>query len=254
MNCLLSFRSFIAIGLALSGAIATPGFATSFVGSPKLASYAGGADFVFRGVVENVRYVLSSPVGQEGIPLPYTFVTFRVNSVMKGTAAGSTVTLRFLGGLDERTGNFMSSDQTPLFDEGDDDILFATRSGGSLSSLVRNKAGRFRVIENQIYSDEGQEVSLGPDNIVRVGKRHEFPEVQTNRIGGRVMNFQSLGAEKTNDSPSKAITVGAFSQAIEQTAEQFGSARGAAPAFEGDDPNEVIQGPDMTPVAPPGSH
>lgn len=253
MNCLLSFRSIIAVGLALSGVVANPGFATSFGGSPKLKSYADGADFVFRGVVENVRYKLSNPSGPEGVQLPYTFVTFRVDSVMKGTASDHTVTLRFLGGLDERTGSFMSSDQTPLFDVGDDDILFATRSGGSLSSLVRNKAGRFRVIDNQIYTDEGQEVSVGSDSIVRAGKRHEFPEVQTNLVGEHVMSFLGHAAKEASDSPSKAIAVEAFSLAIEQTMEQSGSARSAAAAFTGADPNAAIQGPVMTSVAPPAS-
>lgn len=241
----------IAVAVTISGTAATPSFATSFSDSPKLESYTSSADFVFRGIVEDVQYALSEPVGPEGTRLPYTFVTFRIGSVMKGMPAGPTVTLRFLGGMDSRNGSFMTSDQTPLFDVDDDNILFAKRNGDSVNPLVRNKNGRFRVISDRIYTDDGQEIILGAGNSIRPGKRHAFEEVLTTRVGDRTMKFQSHGKAEASGSPSDAVAVEEFSKAIEQTVAQTGD--DLSTVYAGEAPNSFGQAPDMSAVAPPGS-
>ena len=61
------------------------------------------ADLVLRGVVVGIEYALSEPSGHDQAQLPHTFVTYEVLEVLHGNVAGPTVTLRLLGGLDERT-------------------------------------------------------------------------------------------------------------------------------------------------------
>jgi len=243
------FNTIIAAAMAVSGIHSAPSFATSSGGSPKLATYVSEADFIFRGVVEDVRYELSQPTGPDAAQLPFTFVTFKVSSTMKGAPAGRTVTLRFLGGLDPRTGLFMTSDQTPLFDVGDEDIVFA-RKGGTLSSLVRNKEGRFRVIGDQVYSNEGQEITIDGTKSVHSGKRHAFPQVMTTHVGGRTMSFQGHGPAEAAGTPSKAIGSDVFAQAVTDAAAQEPAAR--LDAFSGDDPQAALPKIDMTPATPPG--
>lgn len=238
----------IAAAIAVSGIYSAEGFATSSGGSKKLDSYVSEADFIFRGSVDNVKYELSEPTGPDNAQLPFTFVTFKVSSAMKGVPSGKTVTLRFLGGLDSRTGLFMTSDQTPLFDVGDEDIVFA-RKGGTLSSLVRNKEGRFRVIGDRVYSNEGQEITIDNGKNVHTGKRHTFPEVMTTNVGGRTMSLQSRATAEAPGTPSKAMQSDAFAQAVVDAVAKGPAAR--VEAFAGDDPQAALPKIDMTPSAPP---
>src|SRR5690606_39737172 len=45
---------------------------------PTLAEMTAMSDLVFRGVAEDVQYVLSEPGGPEATRVPFTFVTYRV--------------------------------------------------------------------------------------------------------------------------------------------------------------------------------
>ncbi|WP_139556756.1 hypothetical protein [Methylotetracoccus oryzae] len=241
----------IAAVIAVGGIYSAESPATSSGGSPKLDAYVSEADFIFRGTVDTVKYELSEPTGPDSAQLPFTFVTFKVSTAMKGAPAGKTVTLRFLGGLDPRTGLFMTSDQTPLFDVGDEDIVFA-KKGGTLSSLVRNKEGRFRVIGDQVYSNEGQEVTIDKGKSVHTGKRHAFQEVVTTDVAGRTMSFQSHAKAEAPGTPSNAMRSDAFAQAIVDTVAKSPVAR--LEAFSGDDPQAALPKIDMTPAAPPSAH
>src|SRR5262245_51085667 len=97
------WRAIVAIAVALSVGSA----AEAQEGARSLAKMTGQADLVFRGVVVRVEYALSSP-SEPGEPaLPHTFVTYRVDEVLHGKVSGPSLTLRFLGGLDERTGLYL---------------------------------------------------------------------------------------------------------------------------------------------------
>ena len=244
------FETLVAAAISLCGIYSPSSLATSSGGSPKLASYVSEADFIFRGVVDDVQYALSEPTGPEGTRLPFTYVTFKVNTALKGAPAGKTVTLRFLGGLDKRNGLFMTSDQTPLFDVGDEDVVFA-KKGGTLTSLVRNKEGRFRVIGDQVYSDDGQEITVDRKSVVHSGKRHAFEEVMTTRVGDRTMTFQGHGKTEATGTPSKAIRSDVFAQAIVDSVAKTPAAQ--LEAFGGDDPQAALPEIDMSPAAPPSS-
>lgn len=243
------YRILAAAAAVVTWAAPYPSLATSVGEEPTLDAYVRKADLVFRGVAEDIQYVMSAPGGAEGNSVPYTFVTFRVDSVMKGVPGGPKVTLRFLGGVDPSDGSFMSTDQTPLFDRGDEDILFATRSSGSLTPLVQNKHGRFRVLADQIYTDDGQEVMIESGDRIRTGKRYGFEEVLTTEIEGRVMRTESRGSVEPGAAPTKAVALEDFSRAIGRMVEKTGD--DLSRAFEGANPGVAVQAPDLSPAAPP---
>jgi hypothetical protein len=179
------------------------------------------ADMVFRGVVTGVAYresqstpILDSagqpvldedrrPALTEGSGTPHTFVTFRILSAFKGgSEAGRSITLRFFGGIADRTITdidpagrrvqsplFVRSDQDPVFDVGDQDVLFVSRNGSSSCPLVRCAATRFRTVGGFMYSELGNELValLDEDRHVSgidLGPPRDLEAFRVDTIGG----------------------------------------------------------------------
>ncbi len=119
------------------------------------------ADFIFEGVVQRVEYRHSDPVGSEP-GLPYTFVSYSVEKVIKGSYSPPELTLRFLGGPIDKSGRVLLPPRYPRFDPGDHDILFVTGNTYLDCPLVGCRHGRLRFIEGQIV-DGNDEATLIDD-------------------------------------------------------------------------------------------
>jgi hypothetical protein len=124
------------------------------------------AELIFQGVVTNIEYGVSSKRSEEDELLPHTFVTFKIEEIFKGETKGDTITLRFQGGRQTAKGEqgeyfqYMLVNMVPLFDIGDRDILCVRGNGTRICPLVGMNAGRFRVIEDIVYSDLGRPFEL----------------------------------------------------------------------------------------------
>jgi len=203
-------------------------------------------ELAFSGSVENIEYALSEPTGPDGVRIPHTFVTYRVDEVLAGEAANGWVTLRFVGGLDPETMRYMSSSRTPLFDLGDHDILFVQGNTKKMCPLVGDRKGRLRVIDGQLYSETGRSVLLNKDGSLKYGSRYQLEEVETTTIEGRTFVTQKRGP-KTKSLPSKAV------KAAELKAMAKKLAKGLKPkkAVVNADPAFAFAGPAGTPSPPP---
>jgi hypothetical protein len=213
---------------------------------PALAQMTALSDLVFRGVAEDVEYVLSEPGGPEATRVPYTFVTYRVKEVLRGQAPGDTVTLRFIGGLDARTGDFLVTSITPSIETGDEDILFVAGNTESLVPLVGAASGRFRVVGNQVYTEMGNAVVAGNGGGIEVGRQYRLKEVETLTVQDGPTLKTDLGPDAL-DLPSDAMTAERFELLV------GAAARWARPAgpFVNADASRPVPAPDMTPGAPP---
>lgn len=140
------------------------------------------ADIVFKGKVIDVSYSQSKTTdGNKGIP--YTFVTYAIAQILKGNYADPTITLRFAGGPTAE-GGFLLPSETTLFDKDEEDVLFVSNNNTSICPLVNCAEGRIRVINNQLYDDEGN--SLLTDNKgakLYKGSANALPEVINHKIG-----------------------------------------------------------------------
>ena len=135
------------------------------------------AGLVARTKVTKVEFRNSAP-GNGSPGMPYTFVTFSIQSVMQGTAAKS-LTLRFVGGSDGR-GGFVSVEGVPNFEVGDEDILFIANNGtGSGCGLVMCEFGRFRIAGGQVYATHGEPVLSVTNGQIAVGTGFGPPEFQS---------------------------------------------------------------------------
>jgi hypothetical protein len=141
------------------------------------------AELVFEGTVTKVDYALSDGSEAEDAKLPHTFVTYSVAGAHKGLAMEqNTITLRFLGGPTPDGRIFVVSN-SPQFEVGQRDVLFVRGNGTSDCPLVDCNKGRFRVINNQMFTDDGVEVLQTPDGRITYGKRQRLPQVMNKKIG-----------------------------------------------------------------------
>ncbi|NEQ10875.1 MAG: hypothetical protein F6K37_34660 [Moorea sp. SIO4E2] len=225
-SMIISALSFGVLGvhaqISSGGADPGPGTAQNESGSeqnPLLTTSVQEADFIFRGTVEKIQYRLSS--NQRG--LPHTFVTYKVEETLKGRVKpGSLVTLRFIGGHDNK-GNFLTVSGVSFFDVGDTDILLVKGNGKSGCPLVGCAEGRIRVINNQAFSDEGQPILLTSQEQLVYGKHRPLKEVVTHRIGDTVIEtVLSTPTGKNQDGSSESgvvesANVQVFEQPLERT-------------------------------------
>ena len=131
---------------------------------PSFDQLVAQAEVIFQGSVTEVR---SQWVGEGAQRHIVTYVTFKVEDAIKGTA-GESYTIRMFGGtVDDES---MGVSDAPEFKVGDDDILFVENNGTQIVPLVGIMHGRFHVERD----NGGQEVVTNHDgtpvrNVARLG-------------------------------------------------------------------------------------
>jgi hypothetical protein len=236
------------VGLALVVIVGwtTTGWAASPAGALSLKGMMTQADLVFRGTVEQIEYRLSEPTGPTQVRLPYTYVTYRIDQVVHGKAPGPLVILQFLGGLNEKTGRYMATSQTPQFNVGDQDILFVQGNTARPSPLVGNQQGRLRVIAEQVYTETGRAVLLAHGGTLWVGARYRLPEVETTTVQGRVLMQRTPGPDALA-LPSEAAQAADILAELATLAGQVPPPR----EFANADITQPVAGSNLPPVLPP---
>jgi hypothetical protein len=219
--------------------------------SQPLSSRVAAADAVVLGVVRHVDYRLSTATPAQPA-VPFTFVTFDVDRVIRGAVGGPQVTLRFHGGLFP-DGRYLDDPSAPLFDDGERAILLVSCNGDPDVPLVGWRYGRLRVINGRVYDDFGKPMSL-VDGDARFGRAVKLDEVVQHSLGsiGRSFNprLRELPAAGTQvgsegvvaapiDNSAALADVVAWMRAL--------PARAAACTVSGQDPN-VPFGPNAHPA------
>lgn len=95
------------------------------------------ADFVFTGTAVQTKVLLSNDGN-----FPFTFVTFAVNDVLKGSTRGRQITLRFDGGMLGDSG--VEVDGMPRFEQGESYLLFVRGNGSVGCPVLGWWQGQFR--------------------------------------------------------------------------------------------------------------
>lgn len=144
------------------------------------------AELVFEGTVTDVQYRLSTE--DQGHPAtPYTFITYRINALLKGNYSAGTITLRFLGGLmAPGAEEFLSVPHHPLFDVGDHDVLLVAGNTEYLCPLVNCARGRFRYVDGLVVNEEGQTIQFSTDGSMQYGPAVNLKAVNTHRMSDSI--------------------------------------------------------------------
>jgi hypothetical protein len=121
------------------------------------------AELIFSGTVLAIDHRESSIGAAEHVALPHTFVSYRVDHVLRGAATvGSSITLRYLGGP-ASSDRILKVSGVPEFEVGDQDLLFVRRNGISPCPLVGWEQGRFRIVRGGVFDEFGREIWLTPN-------------------------------------------------------------------------------------------
>ncbi|MEX1024713.1 MAG: hypothetical protein WD226_06500 [Planctomycetota bacterium] len=124
-----------------------------------LGSLLERSELAFVGEVVQLEVVKSAADLPGHTALPHTFVTYRVDDLVRGTA-GPVVTLRFIGGLDEASGRVLHASRVPEFELGDRDLLFVAGNGTTICPLVDQVEGRFRIVDGLVHNGTGTPLAL----------------------------------------------------------------------------------------------
>jgi len=239
--------AFLGLMLGLVAAIASGGGTTQAPsGRRSLKEMLARSELAFIGRVEKIEYLLSEPTPPEGVRVPHTFVTYRLEQVFLGQAPGGQVTLRFVGGWDARKMRYMTSSNTPQFDVGDNDILFVEGNTKRMCPLVGGVEGRLRIIRGQAYTETGRAVLMGNDGCLLSGGKYRLEEVSITNVNGRPFSTLTIGPGAM-ESPSSAVGAEKLMAAIADLARDVEPAQ----VFVNADRAAPFAGPDMTPAPPP---
>ena len=138
------------------------------------------SNLVIHGKVTRVDYRMSEPGANGSQGIPYTFVTYSITKALRGTAPGSRITLRFVGGPDGR-GGFVEVESVPKFKVGDEDVLFVAENGEEGCALVMCDFGRYRILDGGVYEGHGAPVVAVNGNRIVKGPGQGPAELDTFR-------------------------------------------------------------------------
>jgi len=207
------------------------------------------ADLIFQGTVTRIEYRFSSSTASSKA-LPHTFVTFSLQSVLKGklAAGAKTLTLRFLGGPNLK-GQYLRALDCPLFDVGDRDVVFVRRNNRNICPVAGWSQGRFRVVGSEIYNDDGREVWLLANRTLAYGEEHSLSVLDHRRGPNNFVSRLRGGDGPEEPPPALPPIAGArlgaaqFLTFIRQLAASPGGTQGAAAAFSDADPDQPFEVP-----------
>lgn len=236
---------------SVSAAVATPEKTTSIATRDLLAQ----SDLVFSGKVVSVEYKDSA----DG--LPHTFVTYNVDQVISGRPDGAQVTLRFLGGRQQKGEviRYLDVSETPEFQVGDTDVLFASKNNRSICPLAKCTSGRFRNLDGVLASDDGRAIIEKTDNSYAISSAVITKDATTRGDVGHGANaVASVAREPVSPVvPATAVKTEQFITDLREQAREVASARVDTPVFISasikDEFKSAAMAPEIAPVdAAPG--
>lgn len=196
----------VAAVLAFTSKIASG--ATARSSSPPYADQVKSADFIFEGKVTRIEYRLD-----EANNLPYTYVTYNINKILKGKSTGPTLTLRFLGGRGKKS-DFLMVEGVPLFDLDDNDIILVKGNGTSICPLVNCSNGRYRLVDGYVHNEEGYRYNFKTTLMLprqaptlQLGPRIDRPEFTTHKVSQTILKKHIATPQEQKDSEEGQLHV-----------------------------------------------
>lgn len=207
-KALKTLASAVALAACGQASAAAPGAGDT------LRAHVAKSDLVFVGTVTDVSYAPSLE-HRNGQGIPHTFVTYEIEEVLHGDASNKHVTLRFIGGRGKEA-SFLAVSDMPMFDKGDRDVLMVSANGTSGCPLVGCTDGRLRLINDLVFSEEGQAIETdGKGGLVKTAF-YDLPEVMTHVVSQTTMyRVDQLDAGETRNTLDTSADRGAHMSAAQ---------------------------------------
>lgn len=207
------------------------------------------SDLVFSGKVVSVDYKDSA----DG--LPHTFVTYAVDQVISGRPDDSQVTLRFLGGRQQKgeVVRYLDVSETPEFQVGDSDVLFVRKNNSSICPLAKCTSGRFRNLNGVLASDDGRAIIEKTDSSYAISSVVIAMEVDSKTEVGHGANALASVAREPASLivPSTTVKTEQFIADLREQAQEVASVRADTPVFISSSIKDEFKSAAMAPEAAP---
>ena len=186
------------------------------------------ADLIVDAVVSGVQNRNSTSNQADQVSWPHTFVTLDILQTLKGRTTDTNVTLRLLGGADEfDPAMIVKAAHSTWFDVGERSILFISRNGCHPLPLVGWRDGRFRVVGDQVFTEEGRPLVTLPNGKIGFGTPVTLPEIQQNLVGTNVIEMAKGLSDGENPKqpslPGTPLTVAQFKAFLQQQIQRWNS-------------------------------
>lgn len=207
--------------LTLGLVIAIPQTYASHADGTNTSDLVHKADLIFEGKVVEVDYRTSDVLQAGDVAMPHTYVTYEITRNFKGRSSqDKLITLRFRGGPDD-AGNTLIIPGVPLFQVGDQDIVFVRGNGVEISPVVGGNFGRFRISKDAVHSDAWQEIWLRSNGQLDQGNFNEDKKSVTLRIGIKEFTFETeTKAEWTPPADATKLTSVQFRKFLSDSVNQ----------------------------------
>lgn len=217
----MKVKTLAAAILTLGLSIAIPQTHASHADDTNTSDLVHKADLIFEGKVVDVDYRTSDILQADDVAIPHTYVTYEITRNFKGRSSqDNLITLRFRGGPDD-AGNTLIIPGVPLFQVGDQDIVFVRGNGVEISPVVGGNFGRFRISKDGVHSDAWQEIWLRSNGQLDQGNFNEDKKSVTLRIGIKEFTFETeTKAEWTPPADATKLTPVQFRKFLSDSVNQ----------------------------------
>jgi hypothetical protein len=208
----------------------------------------GKAELVFTGKVIDIQY-------KDAIDgTPHTFVTYELADVIAGRPDDRKITLRFLGGRQQKDEviRYLSVSESPDFHVGETDVLFVRKNSTSFCPLVECSKGRFRIRDGVLTTEDGLAIIQTSEKSLQISSAVINPTTGEAIELGRAMSDPRPDPAEPHEKPVPANAVKAeqFIADLKELAKGFPAFQDGSVRFISANIKDDIRVPEFTPVTP----
>ncbi len=206
------------------------------------------AELVVAGKVVDIQY----KDAEDGTP--HTFVTYALSDVIAGRPDDKQITLRFMGGRQQKGDviRYLDVSESPDFHVGETDVLFVRKNNTSFCPLVECSKGRFRIRDEVLTTEDDLAIVAKSEKELRVSSAVINPATGEAIEYGRGLSAPRLDSSEPQPDPVPANAVKAeqFIADLKDLAQGFPALQDGSVRFISANIKDAIKVPALKPITP----
>lgn len=206
------------------------------------------AELVVAGKVVDIQY----KDAEDGTP--HTFVTYALSDVIAGRPDDKQITLRFMGGRQQKGDviRYLDVSESPDFHVGETDVLFVRKNNTSFCPLVECSKGRFRIRDGVLATEDDLAIVATSEKELRVSSAVINPATGEAIEYGRGLSAPRLDSSEPQPDPVpvNAVKAEQFIADLKDLAQGFPALQDGSVRFISANIKDAIKVPALKPITP----
>lgn len=206
------------------------------------------AELVVAGKVVDIQY----KDAEDGTP--HTFVTYALSDVIAGRPDDKQITLRFMGGRQQKGDviRYLDVSESPDFHVGETDVLFVRKNNTSFCPLVECSKGRFRIRDGVLTTEDDLAIVATSEKELRVSSAVINPATGEAIEYGRGLSAPRLDSSEPQPDPVpvNAVKAEQFIADLKDLAQGFPALQDGSVRFISANIKDAINVPALKPTTP----